>query len=77
MELIIFDLMIMESAVTKVPEAEKDSLMNLYSNQLLEIHGIDQEGLDSMMNYLKINQEMASELFQNVNIRLDTFKKRN
>ena len=58
------DAHIAESAVSGLPNGlKKDSVANLYYDQIAEIHKIDRETIDTCIAILQRNPELTSEIY--------------
>ena len=51
-----------------------DSLQNVYTNQVLEIHKIDSTQLESLMNYLQKDLETFYKIEQKVHLKIKELK---
>ncbi len=71
-EKLLLDVHVAESAMGQLQNGHrKDSLAELYYNQIAEIHDIDRETLDSCLVILQRNPEMASEIYSNISENLE------
>lgn len=69
---ILLDVHVAESAMGKLQNGpKKDSLAELYYNQIAEIHQIDRETLDSCLAILQRNPEMADEIYTEISEELE------
>ncbi len=75
LENVIFDVHIAESAMSVLPNGlKKDSLANLYYDQIAEIHGIDRETLDTCLAILQRNPELARDVYEKLSERFEEAK---
>jgi hypothetical protein len=64
---ILYDVHVAEAALAPVPGGpKKDSLANLYYDQLAELHGVDREALDSSLAMLQRDPELTRQLYEKV-----------
>lgn len=71
-EKLLLDVHVAEVAMGQLQNGHrKDSLAELYYNQIAEIHHIDRETLDSCLVILQRNPEMASEIYANISEELE------
>ncbi|MCF8245159.1 MAG: DUF4296 domain-containing protein [Saprospiraceae bacterium] len=64
LEKVMTDAHIAESAVSGLPNGlKKDSVANLYYDQIAEIHKIDRETIDTCIAILQRNPELTSETY--------------
>lgn len=71
-EKLLLDVHVAEVAMSQLPNGpKKDSLAELYYNQIAEIHQIDRDVLDSCLVILQRNPEMASEIYGKISEEVD------
>lgn len=72
LEALMLDVHVAESAVSGMPNGfKKDSVANLYYEQIAEIHHIDRAILDSCVLILQRNPELASEVYEKLSEQLE------
>jgi len=64
--IVLRDVHIAETAVQHLRTADKDSLLNLYYQQVCTIHEIEREDLDSSIAILKRHPEWAHPQYEKV-----------
>lgn len=78
LENVVFDVHIAESAMSALPNGtKKDSLANLYYDQIAEIHGIDRETLDTCLAILQRNPELTRDVYEKLSERFEEAKTEN
>jgi DNA-directed RNA polymerase subunit F len=65
------DAHIIEGALLSVFPSKKDSLRELYYQQIYEIHGISEQAFEHDVEFLKINPKMMDEVYEKVLKELD------
>ena len=65
------DAHIIEGALLSVIPSKKDSLRELYYQQIYEIHGISGQAFEHDVEFLKINPKMMDEVYEKVLKELD------
>lgn len=64
---VLMDVHVAEAALNQVPAGpRKDSLAELYYNQVAEIHGIHRENLDTSLAILQRNPGLMKAVYQEV-----------
>ncbi|MCC6723305.1 MAG: DUF4296 domain-containing protein [Saprospiraceae bacterium] len=68
----MFDVHIAEGAMSQFQGGpKKDSIADLYYNQVAEIHGVDRPTLDTCLAILQRNPELAKEVYEKVMEMMD------
>ena len=74
LEKLLLDVHVAEAALSALQIGNsKDSLANLYYDQISRIHGIDREVLDSTLTILQRNPELTQEIYEKM---LETMEKK-
>ncbi|MBI5916536.1 MAG: DUF4296 domain-containing protein [Bacteroidetes bacterium] len=64
---VLMDIHIAEAALAQITTGPKrDSLAELYYNQVAEIHGIDRETLDTSLAILQRNPGLMKDIYEQV-----------
>lgn len=64
---LLFDVHVVEGALAQLPGGpKKDSLANLYYDQVSEIHKVDRQLLDTCLAILQRNPETAKDIYEKV-----------
>ncbi len=71
---ILMDVHIMDAALKHEKGQRKDSLYDVYTDQILTIHDISQEAFDSTMNYLKGYPVEFNEIYDEVGVMIKEIK---
>lgn len=63
---VLIDVHIAEAAVQTLRGATKDSMINLYYDQICEIHGVNREEFETSMEILRNDPKRLEELYAEV-----------
>lgn len=67
---VLVDIHIAEAALQPVYEANKDSLANLYYDQIFEIHDFDRETFFKNIAILRKHPELTRDIYKKVTERI-------
>lgn len=68
---ILVDVHLAEAALLGFSEIQKDSLSQIYYNQIYEIHAISEESFKTEMDYLKHHPEYLEKIYKLVLEEID------
>ena len=68
---ILVDVHLIEASLLGYSEEQKDTLTELYYNQIYEIHAVTENDFLEEMDYLKKNPEKLKELYEKVLEEID------
>ena len=69
---ILLDIHVAESAMNQLQIGpKKDSLANLYYDQIAEIHQVDRELMDTCLAIIQRNPEMMDRIYEKISEEVD------
>lgn len=75
LEAVLLDVHVAEAAMGQLQGGEKkDSLANLYYDQIAAIHKIDREVLDTCLSILQRNPEQTKEIYEKMAEKMEELK---
>ncbi len=63
---ILYDIQVAEAALQTVHSGVKDSVVNIYYDQIFKIHGIDQPELMQNIERLKNHPEVSHKIYKKI-----------
>jgi hypothetical protein len=67
---VLIDVHAGETAASHLAGDEKDSVMAVYYQQIMEIHEVEREEFDTCVAIIKNNPELAKKIYEKINEEL-------